>query len=58
MVVSGPPVTLPLALDPLIEPALLPTSPPMTEVEPLTAPLADELTIAPFVSLRPTSPPR
>src|SRR5436305_5464986 len=58
MVVSGPPVTPPLALDPLIEPALLPASPPMTKVEPLTAPLADELTIEPSVSLRPTSPPR
>ena len=42
-----PPVTLPVAFEPVIEPALAPTRPPTPNVEPLTAPLADELTIEP-----------
>ena len=44
--------------EPLIEPTLLPTSPPTAKLEPMTAPLADEFTIEPPVSFRPTRPPR
>src|SRR5437762_844031 len=51
------PVTAPLACDPVIDPSLRPTNPPIANEEPLTAPLADELTIEPPVSFRPTRPP-
>ena len=49
--------TLPIANEPTIVPALLPTRPPMPNPPPVTLPVAKDVLIVPMLPLKPTSPP-